>query len=471
MNDGLTGLPALEASLGRDFARLNLPPKPWVPEIIGPDKQTITDVVIVGGGMCGLAAAFALRCAGITRIRHIDRQEKGQEGPWLSYARMKTLRSPKHLTGPVVGIPNLTFRAWFEAQYGDTAWEELEHIDRPQWMEYLQWYRRISFASIENNVRVNTLRPSLDSVEVNVTHANNRQETFHARQVVLATGREGQSRARIPAPFKELMGSQVQHASAAINFNQLSGKHVAVIGLAASAFDNAATALESKAAKVTLIGRSATLPRLNKMKQTVFPGFTHGYAALPDEHKLRIMRHIAEARVAPPRKSVLRVAGKERMNLLLGSTVTEVKKIGQRYQINTGSATLLVDHVILGTGFAIDLDTPAETAMFAKEILRWQDKFPHENQDEWLQAPYLTDGFEFCSREQGSVPGINRIRCFNHAAQLSLGNLANDIPAVGEGARQLANAITQSFFVDDRDYHWDKLVAYDDAELLGDEWP
>ena len=39
------------------------------------------------------------------------------------YARMDTLRSPKTLTGPALGVPSLTFRAWYEAKYGLDAWE------------------------------------------------------------------------------------------------------------------------------------------------------------------------------------------------------------------------------------------------------------------------------------------------------------------------------------------------------------
>jgi hypothetical protein len=69
------------------------------------------------------------------------------------------------------------------------------------------------------------------------------------------------------------------------------------------------------------------------------------------------------------------------------------------------------------------------------------------------------------------LPGLDRIRCFTQSAQLSLGNLANDIPAVGEGAQRLAEAIAQSLFVEDRGLHWDRLINYDEPELLGDEWP
>ncbi len=106
------GLIRLETSLRQGLERLNHPPAAWTPEITAPDGRPALDVLIVGGGMNGLAAAFALRRQGLHAIRQIDRRPAGLEGPWLTYARMEMLRSPKHLTGPAMGIPDLTFRAW-----------------------------------------------------------------------------------------------------------------------------------------------------------------------------------------------------------------------------------------------------------------------------------------------------------------------------------------------------------------------
>ena len=59
------GLSALEAALARDFEWLNHPPNDWMPARPGPDGEVMADVAIVGAGMCGLAAAFALRRLGL----------------------------------------------------------------------------------------------------------------------------------------------------------------------------------------------------------------------------------------------------------------------------------------------------------------------------------------------------------------------------------------------------------------------
>ena len=50
------------------------------------------DILIIGGGMCGLTANLALRRVGISNLRTIYASLIGQEGPWLTHARMETLR-------------------------------------------------------------------------------------------------------------------------------------------------------------------------------------------------------------------------------------------------------------------------------------------------------------------------------------------------------------------------------------------
>jgi hypothetical protein len=118
------GLAALEARIKQDLEWLALPAKRWLPQQSDAQAQ---NVVIIGAGMAGLAAAFALRLQGIDAVLY-DKAPKDFEGPWATTARMETLRSPKHLTGPALDIPSLTFRAWYEAQFGLEAWNTLDKI-------------------------------------------------------------------------------------------------------------------------------------------------------------------------------------------------------------------------------------------------------------------------------------------------------------------------------------------------------
>ncbi|MFS2055912.1 FAD/NAD(P)-binding protein, partial [Variovorax sp. CT11-76] len=111
-----------------------------------------------GGGQAGLAAAAALANQGIHAVV-FDRAPEGLEGPWATTARMETLRSPKELTGPALGLAALSFRAWFEAQHGGAAWAALDKIPRLQWMDYLRWYRRAMALEVRNDCAVTATVP------------------------------------------------------------------------------------------------------------------------------------------------------------------------------------------------------------------------------------------------------------------------------------------------------------------------
>ena len=151
------GLAALEERLRQDLAWLELPAKSWVPRR-AVDGHDVVDVVIVGAGMAGLVASATLKRLGVDNQLVLDRAPAGQEGPWVSFARMRTLRSPKELTGPAMGIWALTFRAFYEAQYGPAAWQALDRAPRTMWMDYLIWYRKVLGLPVRNGVRVTDIR-------------------------------------------------------------------------------------------------------------------------------------------------------------------------------------------------------------------------------------------------------------------------------------------------------------------------
>src|SRR5436305_1414574 len=75
-------------------------------------------------------------------------------------------------------------------------------------------------------------------------------EVLLARKIVLATGMEGAGRWYTPPLLHELPKPYWAHASEAIDFAALRGRHVAVLGGAATAMDNAAAALDHGASAV-----------------------------------------------------------------------------------------------------------------------------------------------------------------------------------------------------------------------------
>src|SRR3954470_17784725 len=154
------GLEEAERIARHDLVRLNYPPANWVPERIGPDGKRVLDVLVVGAGMCGQTAGWNLRREGIGNIRVIDRNPHGREGPWNTTARMPILRSPKHLTGPDLGVPSLTFRAWDEAQHGMDGWNKIYKVLRRDWLDSLLWVRKVVDLPVENGVALERVEPA-----------------------------------------------------------------------------------------------------------------------------------------------------------------------------------------------------------------------------------------------------------------------------------------------------------------------
>jgi cation diffusion facilitator CzcD-associated flavoprotein CzcO len=369
-------LAQLEAAISENFQMLMYPPKGFVPNRQGPDGKPLCDVLIIGAGMNGLAAAFALRRLGITNIRHIDAGRQGFAGPWLNYARMEYLRSGKNLTGPAQGHALLTPRAWWQASRPEQSWDELDYFTRQDWAAYLNWYGRMTAADITWQTELTAITAEDDFVIATLAGMNGKEEFVHCRQLVLANGREGLARPRIPAAFQRFADDpRIQHSSQSLAKEQVSGRHVAVIGLAASAFDNAATAAEA-GARVTLVGRAKTLPRLNKMKHTVTAGFAEGFPLLADSDKLAWLRHITACRIAPPRHTVQRVA-KLDIELVCGAEISEVAEQGEALLLTAGGKSIRADLVILGTGFTMDLAAMPALADLASSVTSWQTGCRH----------------------------------------------------------------------------------------------
>ncbi|MEN9630875.1 MAG: hypothetical protein RJA10_4103, partial [Pseudomonadota bacterium] len=222
------GLDALEQRLAHDLACLQLPAPRWTPELQH-QGQPVADVAIIGAGMAGLALAAALVHRGMA-VTVYDESPAGLEGPWATTARMETLRSPKQLAGPALGIASLTFRAWFEAQFGAAAWEALDKIPRLQWMDYLRWYRHALGLVVHNEHRVTDVLPQPDGVVELRVQAAGREQAVFARRVVLATGRAGLGGPLVPDFVHALPRGRWLHSSDLYEEGSLRGLRVGVVG-------------------------------------------------------------------------------------------------------------------------------------------------------------------------------------------------------------------------------------------------
>jgi len=465
------GLAALEARLRQDLAWLELPAKAWtIPR--NHDGQEVLDVAVIGGGMAGLAASATLKHLGI-RARAFDRAPAGFEGPWATTARMETLRSPKQLTGPALGLPALTFRAWFEAQFGAAAWEALDKIPRLQWMDYLRWYRQALDLDVRNEHEVEQVLPRADGLVTLSMRTPASRHTVLARRVVLATGRDGLGGAYVPPLADNLPRHLWAHSSDEMDYATLRGKRVGVVGAGASAMDSAATALEAGAASVDLLIRRDDIPRINKNKGAGNPGLTHGHAELPDEWKWRLRHYINSQQVPPPRGSTLRVSRHANARFNLGCTLESVEAVGDILRVATPKGIFELDFLIFSTGFRIALETRPEFAAFAPHTRFWRDRHaprPGQEDRELSDSPDLGPAFEFQEKTPGACPGLSRIHCFCYPAALSHGTVSGDIPAISDGAGRLGRGIAALLYREDIELHYTALQAYAEPEVLGDEW-
>jgi len=465
------GLRALEARLADELAFLQLPAPRWTPQREH-DGHAVLDVAIVGAGMTGLAVAAALVQRGVSVVAY-DEAPAGLEGPWATTARMETLRSPKQLAGPALGIPSLTFRAWFEAQFGRAAWDALDKIPRLQWMDYLRWYRDALGLPVKNGHRVTDLLPRADGLVELRLQSDGRPLRAFARHVVLATGRAGLGGPSLPTYAESLPRTRWAHSSDANDYAALAGLRVGVIGAGASAMDSAATALEAGAASVHLLVRRADLPRINKGKGAGNPGFVHGYAHLPPDWKWRIRHYIARQQVPPPRNSTQRVSRHANAHFHLGVAVERVQERGGALQVRTSAGPIELDFLIFATGFAIDWRQRPMLRHIAPCIRVWKDRYrpPEGAEDAELEeSPDLGPAFEFQPREGMQCPGLERVHCLSYPATLSLGVITGDIPAISEGALQLADRLAGLLYAEDIEHHYARMEAYAEPEILGDEW-
>lgn len=443
-------LAELETALRRELDLLGYPPAPWVvapPPAPSPTSQ-LYDVVIIGAGMAGLAAAFALRKVGIAAIKIYDAAPAGREGPWLTYARMLTLRSWKGLTGPALDVANLSFQAWYTAQHGPDGWEALYKIPNRVWMDYLGWYRRILELPVNNEHTVDSIYPEQDALALDITHQGWTHKIM-ARKVVLATGRSGFGGCDVPHIMQALPKTLYAHTNEDIDFRALKGKRVGILGVGASAFDAAAVALETGSHSVDLLCRRPHVPQVNKAIQIIYPGFSSGYYKLPDEARWQIFNHLYAEGAPPPFESLDRITRYPNVQVRCNLSISSAHVEGAEIVLSTNQGALVYDFIILGTGFTVDVTRQPMLRTFSDHIQLWQDRpFNKTNavNHKQVRFPYLGPHFQFLEKKPETASFLKNIYCFNWAATLSHALLSSDIPDISVGAARLAQGIAADFF-------------------------
>lgn len=460
----------LEERIKHELTFLEFPRRSWMRTYASPHGH-VYDVVIVGGGQSGLAAAYGLFREQVKNLVVLDRQPAGSEGPWKTFARMITLRTPKIVSGLDFGNPSLTPQAWFEAQWGAETWARLGNFPRETWQDYLNWYRRILALPVENNVNVTGFSLVDDLVGVDTSDGRR----LLARKVILCTGLDGTGEWTVPKCVSSaLPKSRYSHCAEDIDFATLAGRHVGVLGNGASAFDNAATALEYGAKSVTLCLRKPEFPRVNAHKWMETSGFLGHFWTLSDLDRWRFMRRITSMSQPPPQDTLWRCVNFPNFKIETGAGWEKVSAEGDTVIVDTPKGRMTFDYLICGTGISNDTHLRPELSSLAEHIATWNDVFlpPVGERDAYLgYAPYLGPGFQFLEKKKGLAPILSRIHNFTYGATLSMALSASSISGMKYGLPRLIQGVVGDLFREDVDYQLQSLFDYAELDITTLELP
>ena len=462
------GLERHEARVRHDLECLAFP-APWLAPQTSPEGDQVFNVIVVGAGQCGLAAAFGLMREGVSDILVLDENPQGAEGPWATYARMVTLRTPKHLTSIDFGIPSLTCRAWWEAQYGPRSWDALGKIAREDWMRYLCWYRALLGIPVRNHARVERIEPMGDGLHrVHVAGAT----ALVAHKVILATGIQGGGEWHTPAFIRDaLPPGRYAHTADAIDFSRLRGKRIGILGGGASAFDNAQHALKCGAGSVDVFVRRDGLPRINPIRHLERSGILRHFPLLDDARKYRVIDHFLRVNQPPTNDTFARATAFPNFALHLGAGWQAVSETADGVRVKTAKGAFEFDFLLLSTGIRNDVALRPELDAVGDDILLWRDRCvaaPGQANALIDEHPYLGPAFELTGRSPASQARLHGLFVFNFSALASLGLSASALSGLKTALPRLVAGVAGQLFLDRQDALLEAYLRYDEVEFEGE---
>ena len=475
--DAEARLAALAARARADLALMSYPNRSWVRPPAGVAGKVV-DVVIVGAGQAGLAAALALWREGVTNVLVVDRSAPGFEGPWETYARMQTLRTPKASIGLESGLPNLTARAWHEARYGAQAWNTFERVPRTQWMEYLRWLRKTIDLPIRNYTQAGALGATPDGLIALPLHATDgvkeaagaATETVHARHVVLATGFDGSGEWQIPPHIVAAVPpDRLTHSNVPLDLSRLAGLRIGILGHGASSFDTAAAVLQAGVASVDVCYRRREIPQINPHRHLEYVGLLKHYAELPPALRWEIA-HFFDTRDQPPTQNAWDAAtAYPNCRVHAACPWEQLAFKDGVVHVTTPRGKFEFDYLICATGSVVNLAARPELRDVAGHVARWSDRYrPPVGLEHSLlaQYPYVGEQYELQERVPGSGHAwLNRVYAYNFSSYVSMGPHSTSVSAHKYSIPRMVRGITRALMFEQLDAVMPGIAAYNELEL------
>ncbi|MBP6893238.1 MAG: NAD(P)/FAD-dependent oxidoreductase [Pseudacidovorax sp.] len=480
-------LEALSARVQRDLSYLAYPAKPWVLDFdaarlraMGVDvaPEAVLHCAIVGGGQFGLTIAHGLRRECVDRVRVFERNPRGLEGPWMTFGRMKMLRTPKDPTGHDLGNASLTFRAWYEAQHGADGWEQLFRISRPDWQAYLGWYREVTGIDMVNEVEVTAVEPWPSATDCQLfrltVRGRDRVDTVWARTVVFSGGAEASGGHVVPDFISEhLPNNLYAHTSDwPIDFRRFEGQRVGLLGSGAAAFDAAIAALEAGAREAVLCFRRPALPRTNPRRWMEFAGFLAHYPELSDDQRWAYMQELYRIGQPPPVPTFDRAVSLPGFVMKASTPWLAVREDAGQVLVDTPQGQERFDFVFAATGAFVDLAQRPEFAGLLPYAALWADRHvptAAKAEPRLGRFPYLGRFGEFTEKTPGCAPWLDHLFTTTRGATLSLGPSAASNSNIKYTAPRVISGVTRALFLDDAPEHGRRFATANHDELAPDK--
>ena len=455
---------ALALKAKADLAALGFPGPPWRTPALDGSRD---DVIIVGAGQTGLMAAAALKWDGVARVRLLDAGAPGEEGPWLTYARMAELRTPKTSFGIEFNVPSLSIRAWCAARYGEAAWEALTRVPREDWKAYLDWYAGVFGLRVENRARVVDVRGEPGGVRLSVETPDGLVER-RARACVLATGFDGAGAWRAPDFIvRKLPAHRYSHTNTPLDPAVFRGKRVGVLGHGASAFDNAIFALAQGARSVDLCFRRDRLPRVNPHRALENAGLLANFPDLADLTKWRIARFFRSNDQPPAIRSFETAMALPGFTLRPASPWLDVREAATGVRVATPRGELEFDYLLLATGLVVDLAARPELRSLRDRVRLWGDSFtppPGEADARLALLPYLDPHYAFVPRSPEDAWARN-VFAFNFSSIVSHGPHSTSVSGHRHCLPRLVRGVERRLLLDNEAAILPALEAYRSEDL------
>jgi FAD-dependent urate hydroxylase len=386
-------------------------------------RFNVCEVAVIGAGPYGLSVAAHLRHAGIsTRVF----------GEPMSFWREHMpkgmrIRSPERATDLSSPDGAHSFKSYMAALQDNPEWP----VPLECFVGYGEWFQEELVPDVDCR-KVRQVEQVADGFQLTIADG----EVFAADRVVVATGLINQ--AYVPQIFRDFPPTLVTHSSDHADFAPFKGKHVGVIGRGQSACESAAL-LSEAGASVELIGRgnirwlgggepAAQKPRSSTLHD--FLGAPSAVGPFPLDwlvEKPAIVRHLPAELRGHLATRCLKAAATgwlkprfESVTLNLGRTVLAARPTADRIAIELDNGARTFDHVVLGTGYHIDI---ARTGVLAPQLL--DNVLCNDG------SPVLGANFE------SSVPKLHFI---GSAAVMSFGPLLRFV----SGASYAAPAVTRA---------------------------